>query len=218
VTLLPGRSRHGERGRREWTDRYADLARGKRNWQLAALGLLALAGVLGGGLAAVAAQSRVVPFVVEVDRRGQAVAFGPAEPLRKTDERIVRHQLALFVRDVRSVYADRAVQKTVLNRAHASARDAAVPFLHEHFRHHNPVLRSDEGTVVVEVRSVLRLSELSWQLEWRETPVDPSGRPEAPSSWQAVVSTEVVPPETTELLLTNPLGLYVTSIHWTQTL
>ena len=34
------------RGRREWDDRYSGLARGKRNWQLAALGLLAIDGLL----------------------------------------------------------------------------------------------------------------------------------------------------------------------------
>jgi type IV secretory pathway TrbF-like protein len=31
--------------RREWRDRYADLAQGKRNWQCAALGFFLIAGV-----------------------------------------------------------------------------------------------------------------------------------------------------------------------------
>jgi len=40
----------------------------------------------------------------------------------------------------------------------------------------------------------------------------------AATAWQAVLSVELTPPETTDLLLVNPLGLYVTEINWTQTL
>lgn len=217
--LVPGAAGDADgRGPREWTDRYADLARGKRNWQLAALGLLALAGLLGTGLVFVASKSRVVPYVVEVDRLGQAASFGPAEELRKTDERLVRYQLALFVRDVRSIYSDPEVEKAAINRAYAHAKDGALVFLNDHFRRSNPFLRAQDGNVTVDVSSVLRLSERSWQLSWSESGSTPGGRAAPASSWQAVLAVEVVPPEKTDALLVNPLGLYVTEIHWTQNL
>lgn len=206
------------RGRREWDDRYAGLAHGKRNWQLAALGLLVVDALLSAGFIHLAGQSRITPFVVEVDRLGQAVAFGPAEQLRKTDERLIRYQLNLFVRDVRSVFADAEVQKTVINRAYAHAKDGALGFLNDHFKKSNPFLQAAEGTVAVQVQSVLRLSPTSWQVQWKETRVAPAGRVLSETSWQAVLGVEIVPPETTELLLVNPLGLYVTEINWTQTL
>jgi type IV secretion system protein VirB5 len=206
------------RGRREWDDRYSSLAHGKRNWQLAALGLLAIDGLLTAGLIHLASQSRVSPFVVEVDRLGQAVAFGPAEQLRKTDERLIRYQLSLFVRDVRSVFSDAEVQKTVINRAYGHAKDGALGFLNDYFKKSNPFLREAEGTVTVQVQSVLRLSASSWQVQWRETQVAPGGRVVSETAWQAVLGVELTPPETTDVLLVNPLGLYVTEINWTQTL
>ena len=206
------------RGRREWDDRYSGLARGKRNWQLAALGLLAIDGLLAGGLIHLATQSRVSPFVVEVDRLGQAVAFGPAEQLRKTDERLIRYQLNLFIRDVRSVFSDAEVQKTVINRAYGHSKDAALGFLNDYFKKSNPFLREAEGTVTVQVQSVLRLSPSSWQVQWRETPIATGGRVGQEAAWQAVLGVELTPPETTDLLLVNPLGLYVTEINWTQVL
>jgi len=206
------------RGRREWDDRYSGLALGKRNWQLAALGLLAIDGLLTAGLIHLASQSRVSPFVVEVDRLGQAVAFGPAEQLRKTDERLIRYQLNLFVRDVRSVFSDAEVQKTVINRAYGHAKDGALGFLNDYFKKSNPFLREAEGTVTVQVQSVLRLSASSWQVQWRETQLAPAGRVVSETSWQAVLGVELTPPETTDVLLVNPLGLYVTEINWTQTL
>jgi type IV secretion system protein VirB5 len=206
------------RGRREWDDRYAGLARGKRNWQLAALGLLAVDGLLTAGIIHLASQSRVTPFVVEVDRLGQSVAFGPAEQLRKTDERLIRYQLNLFVRDVRSIFADGEVQKTVINRAYAHAKDGALTFLNDYFKKSNPFLRAAEGTVTVQVQSVLRLSARSWQVQWRETQLAPGGRVVSETAWQAVLGVELVPPDTTDALLVNPLGLYVTDINWTKTL
>lgn len=209
---------HLARGRREWDDRYAGLSHGKRNWQLAALGLLAIDGLLTGGLIHLASQSRVSPFVVEVDRLGQAVAFGPAEQLRKTDERLIRYQLNLFVRDVRSVFSDAEVQKTVINRAYGHAKDGALGFLNDYFKKSNPFLREAEGTVTVQVQSVLRLSASSWQVQWRETQFAPGGRVVSETAWQAVLGVELTPPETTDVLLVNPLGLYVTEINWTQTL
>src|SRR5690349_15885453 len=63
------------RGRAEFNSVFADLARGKRNWQLMAFGALSVAGVLAAGLVVVAAQSRVAPYVVEVDKLGRAQAF-----------------------------------------------------------------------------------------------------------------------------------------------
>jgi type IV secretory pathway TrbF-like protein len=206
------------RGRREWDDRYASLARGRRNWQLAALGLLAIDGLLSAGLVRLAGQSRITPYVVEVDRVGQAVAFGPAEQLRRTDERLIRYELALFVRDVRSVFSDAEAQRSIVHRAYSHAKGEALGFLNEHFREANPFLRASSGTVAVEVHSVLRLSAASWQVQWEESALAADGRITGRTSWQAVLAVEVTPPDTTDALLVNPLGLYVTEIHWTQSL
>ena len=72
--------------------------------------------------------------------------------------------------------------------------------------------------VHVQVKSILPLSESSWQIQWTETaePIQ-LGLGET-TSWQAILTVEEDPPETTETLLTNPLGLYVEEITWTQTL
>ena len=54
--------------RREWDERYADLVLGKRNWQVAASGLLAATLILAIGMVWLATRSRYIPFVVEVDK------------------------------------------------------------------------------------------------------------------------------------------------------
>jgi type IV secretory pathway TrbF-like protein len=58
--------------RREWDERYADLVLGKRNWQIAAGGLLLLSLILASGIVWLCNHSRYVPYVVEVDKLGYA--------------------------------------------------------------------------------------------------------------------------------------------------
>src|SRR3989442_15849395 len=79
--------------RREWNDRYLDLARARRWWQLAAVAELALVGVLASGLVALSLQHKTGPAVVEGHALGAATAVKPAAaPGRPTDERIGRCQ------------------------------------------------------------------------------------------------------------------------------
>ncbi|MGH7857164.1 MAG: VirB8/TrbF family protein, partial [Candidatus Binatia bacterium] len=78
--------------RREWNDRYADLSRATRNWQIAAAAALALDLILAGGVVWLAQRRVVIPYVVEVDKLGYAVAAGPAvrDPQVLSSERVVR--------------------------------------------------------------------------------------------------------------------------------
>lgn len=204
--------------RREWDSRFGGLARSKRNWQLVALGLLLANVTLAGGLAWLSTQARITPFVVEVDRAGQAVAFGPAERLRKSDERLIRYQLGMLVHDLRTVLTDQDAQKEILTRAYAYTRGAAVAFLNDWFTRKNPFELAGRSRVEVQVQSILPLSETTWQVQWVETIRSPGGRTTETENWQAVLTVEIDPPQTTETLLVNPLGLYVTEISWTQTL
>ena len=206
------------RARGEWNDRFHGLARGKRNWQIVASALLLSNTVLAAALAWQSTQSRVTPFVVEVDRLGQAVAFGPAERLRKTDERLIRYQLGMLIHDLRTVVGDASAQKELLTRAYAYARGPSVAFLQDHFAENNPFETARTWRVSVELKSILRLSDKTWQLQWAEERRTIAG-PEVDSrDWQAVLTIEEDPPKTTEALLLNPLGLYVTEIRWSPTL
>ena len=219
---MPSSNRLGEtaflRARAEWDDRYAHLARGKRNWQRITAALLVTLLVATLALAWLASQSRVTPYVVEVDRHGQAVALGPATPLEEADERFLRFVLSLYVHDLRSLLADSAAQKEVYDRAYAHTRPPATEFLSQYFHAHNPFERATKERVAVQVRSILPLSEDSWQVQWTEATHNLSGRHLNTASWQAVLRVEVDPPESTDTLLVNPLGLYVTEIHWTRIL
>ena len=48
--------------------RYGDLVPGKRNWQITSAGLMLLSFVLAFGIVWESARTKVIPYVVEVDK------------------------------------------------------------------------------------------------------------------------------------------------------
>ena len=205
--------------RREWNDRYLELARERRAWQAVGAAGLALSLVLAGGLVWVSLQHKTVPYVVEVDSLGAALAIRPAETGgHPADERIVRYQLAAFIRGARQVIADRIATKKGLEQVYAYARGPARAYLDEYYRANNPFEVARTYVVVPTVTSLLRLSPTSWQLRWTEEQRGLDGLPLGRSQWEGVVTTEVIPPTSEETIRVNPLGLYVTDLRWTKQL
>ncbi len=116
-----------------------------------------------------------------------------------------------------TVTADANAQQHLIDRAYAHTRSEAVAFLNRHFQRTNPFEAAARGTRRVEVTSILPVAQDTWQVQWTETTFRLS-RSTAEAAWQAVLVIEQEPPTTTDTLLVNPLGLYVTEISWTPTL
>jgi len=205
--------------RREWNDRYLDLVRARRWWQITAVAELALVGVLGSGLVALSLQHKTIPYVVEVDTLGAATAVKPAEAAgRPTDERVVRYQIVAFVRGTRAVMTDRAAMKRGLDQVYAYARGSARTFLDDNYRTNNPFEIAKTYTVLPAVASLLPLSERSWQVRWSEEQRGLDGTLLGRSTWEAVLAVETVPPTAADAIQVNPFGLFVTEIRWSKQL
>ena len=162
--------------RREWNERYGDYLARAKNWRLAALGSLLVSAILAAGMVFVASQSRIVPYIVEVDTLGQAVAVKPAEPVGPADPRVIKAQLAAFVSWARTVSPDTALMKTAILNAYGMSGAPARGYLDEYFEAHSPFDRAGHETVAVEVNAVLPLTEESYQVSWTETARDREGR------------------------------------------
>ena len=211
-------------GWREWDERYADLVIGKRNWQIAAAGLLLATIILAAGMVWLSARSRYVPYVVVTDRLGQAMTI--PEPLTPASMPVVaarmeHWEVEAFIRDARSVSSDPAVEQERLASLHAHARAAADHFLDDYYHSdnfaHNPFQVAQKQTVSVRIDSILQLSQQSYQVRWSEEARDLDGvTTGAPTQWEAVLQTEVKPPASSDGIVSNPLGFYVTNITWTR--
>jgi type IV secretory pathway TrbF-like protein len=92
-----------------WDERIGSARVQAKNWRLMSFGSLGLAIAMAGGLIWQSMQSRITPYVVEVDKLGEVQAVGPAsQSYRPTDAEFAWY-LARFITDVRSLSSDPVV-------------------------------------------------------------------------------------------------------------
>ena len=204
--------------RREWNERYGSYISQTRNWQIVAMVALGVAGAAVGGLAWIGAQSKITPYVVEVDKLGQSVAVGVAEKAATPDTRIIRAQLAAWIVNVRSVYSDAAAQNKAINDAYALVGNNQPSFrtLADYHTQNQPFERAKLENVSIAVQSVLPITANSYRIEWREEVRERDGRVVSNTNWQAQASVTIVPPTQESQALINPMGIIIEQVSWSQ--
>lgn len=208
--------------RREWNERYGSYIVRERAWRSIAFMSIAVAAIAAGGLVWISGQSRVVPYVVEVDKLGDAVAVRRADQAMPPDNRIVRAQLAHWITNIRSVYVDANAEHEAIEQAYAliNQHGAAFGMLNDYMREegHNPFQRAANETVSVSVQSVLPLTNDTWRVEWEETVRDRGGHETSRAVWSATITVMVHAPADDRGVLKNPTGLFINTLNWSQRL
>ena len=206
-----------QRAAQVWDDRIGSSRVQARNWRLMALGGLGLAFVLSGALAWQSAQSRIVPYVVQVDKFGAVQAVGPAVQNYVPNDAEIAWYLERFITDVRSLSLDPVVVRRNWLEAYDYATDRGATFLNEFARANDPFKAIGERTVSVQVSSVVRMSDKSFQVKWNEQTFE-QGALTKTERWTAILSVVTKTPTTAEVLKKNPLGLYVNAVNWSREL
>ena len=162
-------------------------------------------------------QSRVVPYVVEVDKLGQALAVAKADAdYRPTDPQIAWH-LGRFITHIRARSLDAVLMRDNWLAAYDFATARAALFLGEYARAANPFAEVGRRTVSVQITSVVRASDNSFRVNWTEQAFE-RGSLSGTSRWTAMITIKIRPPRSAEVLRKNPLGLYVDAIDWSREL
>jgi type IV secretory pathway TrbF-like protein len=200
-----------------WDQRIGSVRVQAKNWRLMAFGCLSLALLMAGGLVWRSAQSIVTPFVVEVDNAGQVRAVGAAVTPYKPNDAQIAHHLARFITDVRSLSIDPIVVRQNWLEAYEYTTDRGAATLNEHAQANDPFSRIGKSSVAVEVTSVVRASDTSFQVRWVERSYA-NGSPSGTERWTAVLSVVLQPPRTEQRLRKNPLGIYVNGLSWSREL
>ena len=200
-----------------WDDRIGSARVQANNWRLMAFGCLTLASALAGGVIWQSAQSRVTPYVVEVDSLGQVRAVGPAIQSYQPSDAQIAWYLARFITDVRALSIDPVLVRQNWLEAYDFATDKAAVFLNDYARASDPFAQVGARTVSVQVTSVVRASDSSFQVKWGEQ-VYEHGSLALSERWTAILSTITQTPRNAEVLRKNPLGLYVNGIAWSREL
>ena len=206
-----------QRAAQVWDDRIGSARVQAKNWRLAFFGCLALSGGLAGGLVWQSARGTIIPWVVEVDKLGQAEAIAPAEAsYRPTDPQIAFH-LARFIEHVRSLPADPIVLRQDWLKAYDFATDKGAAALNDFARSNDPFAQVGKVQVAVDVSSVIRASPDSFRVAWIERRYQDGALLDT-THWSAILTVSLQPPRTAEGLRKNPLGIFVDAVNWSKEL
>jgi type IV secretory pathway TrbF-like protein len=200
-----------------WDRRMGSSLAQARNWRLMAFGCLSLALLMAGGLLWRSAQSMVTPYVVEVDSLGQVRAVGKAASPYQPQDAQIAHHLARFIELVRSLSIDPVVVRQNWLEAYHYTTDLGAATLNDYARANDPYTRVGKESVTVELSSVVRASDNSFQVRWNERRYV-NGTAAGLERWTAVISVVLQPPRSEEKLRRNPLGIYVNGLSWSREL
>lgn len=194
----------------EYAERYWSQDREIRRWRVAFYAAVAMCAVSVWGVVSLARSTRVVPYVVQVDRHGYAVGIGPAENLAGVDERVVLASVAQWVRSMRTVLGDPAAQRALIDVAYSmlSAGTAACDKADDWFRAHNPLGMKGMHVDVAITKVAPMRSAKAVTVEWTETTRDPAGG-ETSARYSAFVEISISPTQKLEDVLANPMGVFV---------
>ncbi len=200
-----------------WDERIGSARVQARNWRLMAFLCLGLSTAMAGGLLWQSLQSRVVPYVVAVDRLGEPRAVSEADASYKPTDPQIAWALSRFIENVRGQSLDPVLMRKAWLQAYDFATRRGAVFLSDYARSSGALALVGERTVSVQVTSVVRASETSFQVKWIESQYE-RGHPAGSSHWTAILTLAEKPPRDAETLRKNPLGLYVDAIDWSREL
>ena len=198
-----------------WDERIGSARVQAHNWRLVALGSVSVSLILAVLLLWIGRSATTTPYIVEVDPRGGARAVGPAAETYKPNDAQIAYHLSRFVDNVRSLSSDALVVKQNWLKAYDFATERAAVTLNEYARDNDPFAKVGRETVAVEVTSVVRASDSSFQIRWLERTFE-SGALKETRRLTGLFSIIITPPRTAEAVRKNPLGIYVHTFNWSQ--
>ena len=200
-------------------DRYMNLAVNAHNWQVAwriTAAILAISVAQNGYYMM---QSKFVPVVIEVDELGQTVVIGEVTKSKPIDsERVLMREMSDFIKYSRSVTGDLNLQKSWSRWVAQRMPDngSASRLVKELYAARDPYKTSQSGTYSIEIKSVLRQSKETYEVEWIEIQRKLSGEIIGQERWRALMSYTLQPSDTLEGIRNNPVGMYITELSWTR--
>ena len=206
-----------QRAGQVWDERIGSARVQARNWRLMAFASLLLSAGFAASSVWQSMQSRVTPYVVQVDGLGAVQAVAPAiQDYQPADQEIAWH-LARFIEHVRGISIDAVLVRKNWLEAYDFVTDKAAVFLNDYARARDPFGNIGVQSISVQVTSVVRASDASFQVKWVETAYA-HGSLASTERWTALLTLVIEPPRTADKLRKNPLGIYINGLAWSREL
>jgi type IV secretion system protein VirB5 len=206
-----------QRAAQVWDDRMGSARVQAKNWRLTALVALGLCAALSAAYVWRSTQSMVTPYVIELDSSGEVRTVSATVANYEPTDAQIAYQLAGFIKNVRSVSIDPIVVRENWLEAYNYTTDKAALTLNDYARDNDPFSDVGKRSVSIDIASIVRSSDDSFDVRWRETTFL-SGVRQRQDTYTAVLSIIIDPPRDEATLHRNPLGVYVHGINWSRDL
>jgi type IV secretory pathway TrbF-like protein len=208
--------------RRHWNSEIDRAFARKHTLELLCVACLLIAFGAIGGIVYVGSKSKYTPYVIEVDKLGDAVGVGPAQIAQRADPRVIRASLASFIASARLVTPDQDLQRRAVYGVYAllKTKDPATEKMNEYLSppETSPFKRAEKLTVDTDISTVLPITADTWQVDWSETTRDRDGALiSKPVNMRATLQIYIQSPGADARmadLQRNPLGIYVRDFNW----
>ena len=205
----------GAPGRKEWNDRYFNMARAIKQWQIAFYAMLGLVTIFAFLMVREANKVKVEPFVVEMSD-GMPIAIKDMSEGDPNDGRIILFALEQFIVNARSIVGDDTAEKAMLAKTYAYASDEAVTFLNEYYKENDPFDIAASDTTSVDIVNTLKMGDNTYQITWDETERNNiNGAIINKTRWIGNVTYHMGDVDK-RFVKDNPFGLYVSQLSWSQ--
>jgi len=204
----------GSEGKKEWNNRYMNMAKSIKNWQIACLCSFITSIVLAVVVTILATTSRIQPYVIDTNH-GLPYAIQPLARTSSHSNEIVNFAVNQFIVNARTILNDPGAEKILLDKVYAFAGNDAIRILHDYYQAHNPLQNTDKNTVEVSIINSMPLGKDMWQVEWGETRRNPDGSIVSQTRWMADIAYQFGKANS-KFINDNPFGLYITDLTWSQ--
>ncbi|MGL3111816.1 conjugal transfer protein TrbF [Bradyrhizobium sp. BR 1432] len=148
---------------------------------------------LAGGLVWQSTHGTVVPWVVQVDKLGEAQAVAPAVADYRPSDPQIAWYLAHFIAMVRSLPADPIIVRENWLKAYDFTTTAGAMALNDYARANDPFANLGKQQIAIDVSSVIRASPDSFAWPGWSTAIRTARSP-ATTRWTAILTIAVQPP------------------------
>jgi len=205
-------------GRREWNERYGSHLKQVKTWKTITFisMLTTLASV--GGLIYMGSQNKLVPYVVEVDKLGNAQAVNYAVQTNLNQTQVIKYTLAEFIQNFRTIYSDPKIQKEMIYKIYRylSPSYSAYNIVNAYYKENSPFDRQNTERVRVKINSIVQISKDTYQVDWEEIVSDPRGMKIRTDNFKASISLILIPPKKQAEIIKNPIGLYIKEFNFSK--
>jgi len=180
-----------------------------KNWRLFGLVSLSVALVSILGLIVQSTKSSVIPYIVEVDDHGSVQLVGRADQRYKPNDAAAQYFICQFISQIRSIPTDPVVMRNNFLTSYNYVTSKGRNTLNAYAKEQDPFKHLGQKAVSVEIKSAVKISENTYQIQWDEQEFGNNGNPLSRKRYMGVFNLQFLTPKNEQMIRLNPLGIYI---------